>query len=63
MAEDFRLQEECQALQDVSNYPISNEHDIRSMDSGEVSALLEGTLLAPQLLQGLTNLTQMLSSR
>lgn len=42
MADDFRLQEECQALQDLVNYSINNEHDIRSMDSGEVTALLEG---------------------
>ena len=44
MADDFRLQEECQALQDLSTYSIDNEHDVRSMDSGEVIALLEGML-------------------
>ena len=42
MADDFRLQEECQNLQDVSNYVIPQEHDVRSMDSGEIVALLEG---------------------
>ncbi|KAL5523043.1 CND1 [Sanghuangporus sanghuang] len=41
MADDFRLQEECQHLQDMANYTIENEHDVRSMDSGEVIALLE----------------------
>ena len=45
MAEDFRLQEECQHLQDTTSYAIENEHDIRSMDSGEVTALLEGTVI------------------
>ena len=42
MADDFRLQEECQNLQDVSKYVIPQEHDVRSMDSGEIVALLEG---------------------
>ncbi|KAL5499094.1 CND1 [Sanghuangporus vaninii] len=41
MAEYFRLQEECQHLQDMANYTIENEHDVHSMDSGEVIALLE----------------------
>ncbi len=40
--EDFKLQEECQSIQDVATYDIPNEHDIRSMDGGEVTALLEG---------------------
>ena len=44
MADDFRLQEEYQNLQDVSNYLIPQEHDVRSMDSGEIVALLEGVV-------------------
>ena len=43
MADDFRLQEECQQLQDTASYVIENEHDVRSMDHGEVTALLEGS--------------------
>ena len=42
MADEFRLQEECQNLQDVVNYPIPQEHDVRSMDNGEIVVLLEG---------------------
>ncbi|KAH8113838.1 non-SMC mitotic condensation complex subunit 1-domain-containing protein [Phellopilus nigrolimitatus] len=41
MGDDFRLQEQCQSLQDTASYAISNEHDIRSMDSAEITALLE----------------------
>ena len=40
--DDFKLQEECQLVQDVATYDIPNEHDVRSMDAGEVTALLEG---------------------
>ena len=40
--EDFKLQEECQNIQDVANYNIPEEHDVSSMDSGDVSMLLEG---------------------
>lgn len=42
MTDDFRLQEECQALQDTDSYTITNEHNVRDMDAREVSALLEG---------------------
>lgn len=38
----FELQDEVQALQDVSTYSIPNEHDISSMDAYSVNALLEG---------------------
>lgn len=42
MLENFRLQDECQLLQDVSEYSIPNEHDIRTMDAHSISALFEG---------------------
>lgn len=40
----FELQEELQALQDVSSYVIPNEHDIPSMSHQQVAALLEGAV-------------------
>ena len=42
MSENFRLQDECRLLQDISEYTISNEHDIHSMDTHSISMLLEG---------------------
>lgn len=56
MADDFRLQEECQHLQDTSSYTIENEHDVRSMDNNEVTALLEGSC-HPFLVRPLEGLT------
>ncbi|KAH9962324.1 hypothetical protein BGW80DRAFT_1349528, partial [Lactifluus volemus] len=41
MASEFDLQEELQALQDSGNYSIHHEHDIRSMQPGEMDALLQ----------------------
>ena len=41
MASSFDLQEELQALQDTGNYTIQHEHDIRSMEPGEMDALLQ----------------------
>jgi len=39
----FHLQEECQLLQqDLENYPITNDHDVRSMDQGSIADLLDG---------------------
>lgn len=37
----FELQEELQALQDLSTYEIQNEHDISSMDPRSISQVLE----------------------
>jgi condensin complex subunit 1 len=42
----FELQEELQSLQDPSSYDIPIEHDISSMDSRMVTALLEGAVVA-----------------
>ncbi|TDL22771.1 hypothetical protein BD410DRAFT_898004 [Rickenella mellea] len=44
MADDFRLQEECQSLQDTTNYGIPNEHDVHGMDAGSIMTLLEGAV-------------------
>ncbi|KAI5117543.1 hypothetical protein M0805_004372 [Coniferiporia weirii] len=55
MADDFRLQEECQLLQDTSGYEIANEHDVRGMDGGEVSALLEDAVV--QVAESSENIT------
>ena len=41
MATAFDLQEELQALQDISSYSIEREHDIRSMEPGEMDGLLQ----------------------
>ncbi|KAH9998700.1 non-SMC mitotic condensation complex subunit 1-domain-containing protein [Russula vinacea] len=41
MTSSFDLQEELQALQDTGNYTIEHEHDIRSMEPGEMDALLQ----------------------
>lgn len=39
----FNLQEDCQALQqDVSQYPVSNDHDVQSMDQASIVDLLDG---------------------
>lgn len=38
---NFELQEELQALQDISSYDIPNEHDIPSMEPRTVMMLLE----------------------
>lgn len=43
---DFDFQEELQSLEDISSYDIPHEHDISSMDSRTVSALLEGAVEA-----------------
>ncbi|KZT37014.1 hypothetical protein SISSUDRAFT_988305 [Sistotremastrum suecicum HHB10207 ss-3] len=40
----FQLQDELQALQDIPNYPIPEEHDVESMDPAAVDALLEGAV-------------------
>lgn len=45
MTSSFDLQEELQALQDTGNYAIEHEHDIRSMEPGEMDALLQRTPL------------------
>ncbi|KAI0320936.1 non-SMC mitotic condensation complex subunit 1-domain-containing protein [Amylostereum chailletii] len=37
----FDLREDLEALQDVPNYTIDNEHDIRAMEMGEVDSLLQ----------------------
>ena len=52
MADDFRLQEECQNLQNIENYVIDNEHDIHNMDAGEITVLLEGLWLNRTRAQG-----------
>ncbi|KAH9963997.1 non-SMC mitotic condensation complex subunit 1-domain-containing protein [Lactifluus volemus] len=46
MASEFDLQEELQALQDSGNYSIGHEHDIRSMQPGEMDALLQQAVRA-----------------
>ncbi|TFK48960.1 hypothetical protein OE88DRAFT_1727293 [Heliocybe sulcata] len=46
MAEDFDLQDHIQALQDIDTFSLQNEHDIRTMDSGEVLSLVEGAVEA-----------------
>jgi hypothetical protein len=40
MASSFDLQEELEALKDLVNYSIEHEHDIHSMEPGEMDALL-----------------------
>lgn len=40
MASTFDLQEEREALKDIGNYTIEHEHDINSMEPGEMDALL-----------------------
>ena len=40
MANPFDLQEELEALKDTGNYSIDHEHDIHSMEPGEMDALL-----------------------
>jgi condensin complex subunit 1 len=40
MASSFDLQEEREALKDPGNYTIEHEHDIHSMEPGEMDALL-----------------------
>ena len=37
----FDLREEREALNNPENYVIENEHDVRSMDPGEVDRLLQ----------------------
>ena len=38
----FHLQEECQLLQqDIDNYSIANDHDVRSMDQPSIIDLLD----------------------
>ncbi|KAF8474388.1 non-SMC mitotic condensation complex subunit 1-domain-containing protein [Russula ochroleuca] len=46
MTSSFDLQEELQALQDTGNYTIDHEHDIRSMEPGEMDALLQQAVSA-----------------
>ncbi|KAH9968540.1 hypothetical protein BGW80DRAFT_1461918 [Lactifluus volemus] len=46
MASEFDLQEELQALQDSGKYSIDHEHDIRSMQPGEMDALLQQAVRA-----------------
>ncbi|KAI9441173.1 non-SMC mitotic condensation complex subunit 1 [Lactarius psammicola] len=46
MASAFDLQEELQALQDTENYPIEREHDVRSMEPGEMDSLLQQAVSA-----------------
>jgi hypothetical protein len=41
MSDSFDLRAEVDALQDLSNYEISNEHDILSMSTGQVNNLLD----------------------
>jgi hypothetical protein len=41
MAVSFDLREEIEAARDPSTYEIPNEQDIRSMNAGQVNALLE----------------------
>lgn len=43
---DFELQEELQALQDLANYDIPNEHDIPSMDARSIAHVLENAVEA-----------------
>ena len=43
---DFELQEELQALQDLANYDIPNEHDIPSMDPRSIAHVLENAVEA-----------------
>ena len=52
MANAFDLQEELQALQDTENYPIEHEHDVRSMEPGEMDGLLQRTLHRSHLIKG-----------
>jgi hypothetical protein len=40
MASSFDLQEELEALKDLVNYTIEHEHDIHSMEPGEMDVLL-----------------------
>ncbi|EPQ52403.1 hypothetical protein GLOTRDRAFT_132468 [Gloeophyllum trabeum ATCC 11539] len=46
MADGFNLQDQLQALQDLETYVLPNERDIRSMDAGEVTGLVEGAVEA-----------------
>ncbi|KZT24887.1 hypothetical protein NEOLEDRAFT_1156610 [Neolentinus lepideus HHB14362 ss-1] len=46
MADDFDLQDHLQALQDTDAFLLRNEHDIRTMDAGEVVGLVEGAVEA-----------------
>ncbi|KAI0252546.1 non-SMC mitotic condensation complex subunit 1-domain-containing protein [Lactifluus subvellereus] len=46
MASAFDLQEELQALQDISSYSIGHELDIRSMEPGEMDHLLQQAVRA-----------------
>ncbi|KAN0127117.1 non-SMC mitotic condensation complex subunit 1 domain containing protein [Lactarius tabidus] len=46
MANAFDLQEELQALQDTENYQIEREHDVRSMEAGEMDGLLQQAVSA-----------------
>ena len=48
MANAFDLQEELQALQDTENYPIEREHDVRSMEAGEMDGLLQRAFAGDQ---------------
>jgi condensin complex subunit 1 len=57
MANAFDLQEELQALQDTENYPIEREHDVRSMDAGEMDGLLQRAFAVFSLDQRRTLLT------
>jgi hypothetical protein len=41
MSDSFDLRAEVDALQDLSNYEISSEHDILSMSTGQVNNLLD----------------------
>ena len=41
MANAFDLQEELQALQETESYTIEREHDVRSMEPGEMDGLLQ----------------------
>ncbi|KAF8493475.1 non-SMC mitotic condensation complex subunit 1-domain-containing protein [Russula emetica] len=46
MAASFDLQEEREALKDTENYTIDHEHDIHSMEPGEMDALLRQAVSA-----------------
>jgi hypothetical protein len=61
MASEFDLQEELQALQDSGNYSIGLEHDIRSMQPGEMDALLQRVSQTLSLTSSTHRLLQRLS--
>ena len=52
----FNLQEECQTLQqDLSQYQISNDHDVQSMDQASIADLLDGALAIYRVVISINN--------